>query len=194
MYTTRLMDGFDPLGGDDSETGRMLREIQAQMAAHMGEGFGWEAGGDEFGIEAEIDAGLAAEGFVEGEMFIHDGNGRNIIAGGWAGDQVFDVGTDGPNEGNDPAFFEVFSIRSTLQGVMRLPVDDRCCAICQDPLQEGDDVRRLNCCHIFHAECIDRWLVRALRCPVCKHQFHPHTDRLEDPLLHGKEADLVEVF
>jgi hypothetical protein len=203
MYMTRLMDPEieDPdVDGDDfAETSRALREIEAQMARDAPGVFGAPRAAedrDEYGIEDEIDARLAFDGHVEGEnmLQIFDAAGNNIIAGGWAGEQVFDVGTDGPNEGNNPLVFEVFSLRSTLVGAARLPVEDQHCAICRDRLLEGEDVRRLNCCHIFHSACIDRWLVRALKCPVCKHQFIPETDRLEDPLMHGKEADLVEAF
>lgn len=42
------------------------------------------------------------------------------------------------------------------------------CVVCQDetaPL--FDIVRRLGCEHIFHAKCIDRWLVENHKCPLC---------------------------
>ncbi|KAL6220853.1 hypothetical protein ACLB2K_008606 [Fragaria x ananassa] len=33
------------------------------------------------------------------------------------------------------------------------------CAVCLSQLEMGDEVRELrNCCHMFHTECIDRWL------------------------------------
>ncbi|OAY26956.1 brassinosteroid-responsive RING protein 1-like [Manihot esculenta] len=33
------------------------------------------------------------------------------------------------------------------------------CAVCLSQLKEHDEVRELrNCCHVFHKECIDRWV------------------------------------
>jgi hypothetical protein len=44
------------------------------------------------------------------------------------------------------------------------------CAVCQDTITEGDAIRRINVCsHVFHVQCIDTWLQRNVRCPVCRH-------------------------
>ncbi|KAJ2799057.1 hypothetical protein H4R20_004584, partial [Coemansia guatemalensis] len=43
------------------------------------------------------------------------------------------------------------------------------CAICLDDLVVGDVVRKLPCPHVFHATCIDRWLLfQSSVCPLCK--------------------------
>ena len=31
-----------------------------------------------------------------------------------------------------------------------------------------DHVRRLPCMHLFHIECVDRWLTQSKRCPICR--------------------------
>lgn len=42
------------------------------------------------------------------------------------------------------------------------------CVICLDGLKEGDHVRSLpQCGHVFHRACIDLWLLRHTRCPLC---------------------------
>jgi hypothetical protein len=41
------------------------------------------------------------------------------------------------------------------------------CVICQDEFQVNDLAKRLNCRHIFHAQCIDAWLERSSLCPIC---------------------------
>jgi hypothetical protein len=46
---------------------------------------------------------------------------------------------------------------------------DLCCAICQDDiLQDTEIIRKLECGHIFHIHCIDKWLVLKMECPMCK--------------------------
>ncbi|KFX89808.1 hypothetical protein O988_08485 [Pseudogymnoascus sp. VKM F-3808] len=44
------------------------------------------------------------------------------------------------------------------------------CVVCMDQLSEGDDIRRLPCGHLFHYECIRRWLFNR-RCPVCRQRY-----------------------
>jgi hypothetical protein len=44
-----------------------------------------------------------------------------------------------------------------------------CCAICQDDiLQDTEIIRKLECTHIYHIHCIDKWLVLKMECPMCK--------------------------
>lgn len=42
------------------------------------------------------------------------------------------------------------------------------CPVCQDKIQPSDIVRVLLCRHIFHVNCIDRWLSDSVMCPLCK--------------------------
>ncbi|KAM8843489.1 RING finger protein 11-like [Synchiropus splendidus] len=41
------------------------------------------------------------------------------------------------------------------------------CVICMMDFEYGDPVRFLPCLHIYHADCIDAWLVRSFTCPSC---------------------------
>jgi len=46
--------------------------------------------------------------------------------------------------------------------------ENPCCAICLGEFEEGDELRRLPCQHDqFHAACVDHWLSKAGRCPLC---------------------------
>ncbi|KAJ2503339.1 hypothetical protein GGH96_000360 [Coemansia sp. RSA 1972] len=49
-----------------------------------------------------------------------------------------------------------------------MPTDSPVCAICLDLFVEQSLVRSLACAHVFHSECIDKWLLkRSCRCPLC---------------------------
>jgi len=42
------------------------------------------------------------------------------------------------------------------------------CCFCMEDFQNGDDIRRLPCFHIFHQPEIDKWLLENNTCPICK--------------------------
>lgn len=44
---------------------------------------------------------------------------------------------------------------------------DACCSICLTEYRQGDEMRRMPCGHEFHRRCIDKWLHRNRRCPLC---------------------------
>jgi len=48
------------------------------------------------------------------------------------------------------------------------PSEEKGCCICLDDFQDGEDIRRLPCFHIFHQDEIDKWLRDNNSCPICK--------------------------
>ena len=52
---------------------------------------------------------------------------------------------------------------------------DSDCSICLSTMQEKE-VRSLPCIHTFHVECIDMWLKKSARCPLCRRELN------DDPL------------
>ncbi|KAK4722903.1 hypothetical protein R3W88_013136 [Solanum pinnatisectum] len=48
------------------------------------------------------------------------------------------------------------------------------CAICLDGLVDSELCRSFPACnHMFHAQCIDPWLVKKPTCPICRTPFRP---------------------
>eukprot|EP01012_Entosiphon_sulcatum_P053443 TRINITY_DN73556_c0_g1_i1.p1 TRINITY_DN73556_c0_g1~~TRINITY_DN73556_c0_g1_i1.p1 ORF type:complete len:307 (+),score=48.48 TRINITY_DN73556_c0_g1_i1:53-922(+) len=43
------------------------------------------------------------------------------------------------------------------------------CEVCQDEFAAGQEIRRLECLHVYHTACIDQWLRNCKsNCPICK--------------------------
>ncbi|KAI3422719.1 RING-type domain-containing protein [Psidium guajava] len=56
------------------------------------------------------------------------------------------------------------------------------CAVCLHDFEADDEIRRpLNCRHVFHRGCLDRWMGYARRtCPLCRSLVVP--DEVEGPI------------
>ncbi|CAI9755633.1 unnamed protein product [Fraxinus pennsylvanica] len=46
--------------------------------------------------------------------------------------------------------------------------EDAICCICLAKYLNNDDLRELPCSHLFHRECVDKWLKINASCPLCK--------------------------
>ncbi|XP_044491458.1 E3 ubiquitin-protein ligase RHA2B-like [Mangifera indica] len=48
------------------------------------------------------------------------------------------------------------------------------CLVCLSDFEDGDKVRKLNCNHTFHKDCLDKWLQQYLAtCPLCRTKVLP---------------------
>jgi hypothetical protein len=81
---------------------------------------------------------------------------------------------DQPTEPEKKDFFKLF--RKKGKEVEEQPVappefletdDEEACSVCLAQYEEGDQLRQLGCNHHFHVECIDEWLKRNAKCPLC---------------------------
>jgi E3 ubiquitin-protein ligase RNF115/126 len=65
---------------------------------------------------------------------------------------------------------------------------DNQCAICLAEVQSTDPVTSLPCGHRFHTECIQSWLQRGGRCPLCRGVIPTPTMTYEEALLARNRA------
>jgi hypothetical protein len=65
----------------------------------------------------------------------------------------------------------------TKEKIKKIPVkpfhkalfdDNLDCIICMEKFEENEKVKQLLCGHIFHGDCIDKWLEKEKKCPFCK--------------------------
>ena len=72
----------------------------------------------------------------------------------------------------------LYTTGSTLENVLsktkvKINKDkNQFCPICQDDVKTDTDIiRELECNHIYHIECIDKWLIIKNECPMCKNKI-----------------------
>ncbi|XP_077224194.1 uncharacterized protein LOC143857634 [Tasmannia lanceolata] len=71
------------------------------------------------------------------------------------------------------------------------------CAVCISKLEEGDEVRELQCKHLFHKDCLDRWVEYKLAtCPLCRSFMLPEETLIEQLRSEREyeDEDLVLMF
>ncbi|KAG0327783.1 hypothetical protein BGZ99_006890 [Dissophora globulifera] len=74
-------------------------------------------------------------------------------------------------EAIDNEGFVVGQFESASRGMRGFEMlgDGSKCLVCMSEYEEGEEMRALRCKHVFHQECIDKWLTTgANKCPVCR--------------------------
>jgi E3 ubiquitin-protein ligase RHA2 len=48
------------------------------------------------------------------------------------------------------------------------------CSVCLCKIEEGDEIRVLRCNHMYHRECMDKWIAfKNNTCPLCRESLGP---------------------
>lgn len=59
-----------------------------------------------------------------------------------------------------------------FQSFLHSDTEDNVCAICLN-LFEAEKAIRLQCAHVFHSECLRKWLAVNETCPFCRLRAEP---------------------
>ncbi|CAN6442125.1 unnamed protein product [Victoria cruziana] len=74
--------------------------------------------------------------------------------------------------------------------------EDAVCCICLAKYVDNDELRELPCTHLFHSECVDKWLKINASCPLCKHEVGENSGVPSEPssgVRHGERRVGAEV-
>ena len=58
-----------------------------------------------------------------------------------------------------------------LENVDKLSPEKKRCIICLENFVNSDKIINLSCLHMFHDECIRKWLIENNFCPICKNEI-----------------------
>ncbi|CAA7053962.1 unnamed protein product [Microthlaspi erraticum] len=82
-----------------------------------------------------------------------------------------------PKRGLDPTV--IASLPTFTVGDVAAPTE---CSVCLSVLEEQDTARELpNCKHVFHVDCVDKWLTTCSTCPVCRTDVQPRPTLEPEP-------------
>lgn len=56
----------------------------------------------------------------------------------------------------------------TLENITELNDENKICSICLEEYKNNDKIKKLDCNHIFHSECVKIWLSNKTTCPICR--------------------------
>lgn len=80
------------------------------------------------------------------------------------------IGSRGLNMGLKPEVIDLYTTRTKYAAdeVAEREEDREKCTICLANFEADAEVRRLKCKHLFHLDCVDRWLMGNKQCPMCR--------------------------
>ena len=97
---------------------------------------------------------------------------RHMMEGGRPDSENQDPGVSEAAKGH----WEAIKFHDTAQYGSVKEVDGPHCSICLCEYEEGDQLTKLPCQHLYHQECIDSWTEHHTKCPLCNMDLEAVTE------------------
>ena len=97
----------------------------------------------------------------------NDGFNDNGIEEGENDDLVNNDGEENANNSNNDSLFGQLPVHK-FNDVDKLEENKKECSICFEKFVKNDEIATLPCIHMFHKNCIKKWLETSNICPICR--------------------------
>jgi len=94
-------------------------------------------------------------------------------------DLLNSVFNSGGRHGNPPASSKAIESLSTVKIILAQVANNEDCSICKDEFCMEEEVTQMPCQHLFHGECLSRWLKMHNQCPVCRFELETNDNYYE---------------
>ena len=74
------------------------------------------------------------------------------------------------SESFDPDLIPV----TNLEDISKLNDENKKCVICLEEFENNNLINTLPCAHIFHSECLKKWIPNNPNCPTCRLDLRSH--------------------
>ncbi|MBA0708331.1 hypothetical protein Golax_023465 [Gossypium laxum] len=71
---------------------------------------------------------------------------------------------------NDMVAANESSIKEMIERV-KVEAGEEDCMICLEELKVGFEASRMPCSHVFHGDCMEKWLKQSHYCPICRFEM-----------------------
>ena len=79
--------------------------------------------------------------------------------------------TNQNNNGLSDDIIKSFPV-SKIKNVKKLSEDKKKCSICLEKFKNNDNTMIIPCTHLFHPNCIQKWMKIKNICPICKYKIY----------------------
>ncbi len=77
-----------------------------------------------------------------------------------------DPNNHGPAPASEEAINKLEQVQYNCEGA-----EIKCCPVCQEDYNHGENLVRLPCKHEYHNDCVKPWLAKHNSCPMCREQI-----------------------
>ncbi|KAF5459792.1 hypothetical protein F2P56_019710 [Juglans regia] len=118
-----------------------------------------------------------AEGFTRLSIFVAFVDIKKVIKLEVRADSDTDSESDSDSESSyesdsDSELYTMAATRSSIEALEKVTLEEgrgENCMVCMAEYEDGMEVTRMPCSHLFHGDCIVKWLLTSHLCPLCRY-------------------------